>query len=65
MTRFGVATKPKRMDMVTVYLTPRQCTELSTLSDVSRVPVSVFVREGIDLLIKRVTGGQSRKKRST
>lgn len=43
----------ERMVPVTLYLTPRQQTLLRFLSDCSRIPFSVYVRDGIDKVIQR------------
>jgi hypothetical protein len=37
----------------TVYITPEQNERLKMLHERTKVPVAVFVREGIDLVLKR------------
>lgn len=36
----------------TIYITPEQAERLKTLHDRTKVPVSVYIREGIDLVLK-------------
>ncbi len=37
----------------TVYITPEQNEKLHLLHDRTKVPVAVYIREGIDLVLKR------------
>lgn len=37
----------------TVYITPEQNEQLHLLHDRTKVPVAVYIREGIDLVLKR------------
>ena len=37
----------------TVYLTPEQYERLQLLNDRTKVPVAVYIREGIDLVLAR------------
>jgi predicted DNA-binding protein len=37
----------------TVYITPEQNDRLHLLHDRTKVPVAVYIREGIDLVLKR------------
>jgi predicted DNA-binding protein len=37
----------------TVYITEKQESRLKELSSRTKVPVSVFIREGIDLILKK------------
>ena len=37
----------------TVYITPEQNERLHLLHDRTKVPVAVYIREGIDLVLKR------------
>ena len=37
----------------TVYITPEQNEALHTLHDRTKVPVAVYIREGIDLVLER------------
>ena len=36
----------------TVYITPEQNEKLSLLNERTKVPVAVYIREGIDLILK-------------
>jgi predicted DNA-binding protein len=37
----------------TVYITPEQNEKLKLLHDRTKVPIAVFIREGIDLVLER------------
>lgn len=37
----------------TIYITPEQNERLKTLHERTKVPVAVFIREGIDLVLER------------
>ena len=37
----------------TVYITPEQSERLKLLHDRTKVPVAVYIREGIDLVLRR------------
>lgn len=37
----------------TVYITPEQNEKLSLLNERTKVPVAVYIREGIDLILKK------------
>jgi hypothetical protein len=37
----------------TIYVTPEQSERLKLLSERTKVPASVYIREGIDLVLKR------------
>lgn len=39
--------------MTTIYLTPEQEERLKDLSQATRVPMAVYIREGIDLVLDR------------
>ena len=41
------------MKSTTIYLTEHQLLRLKELSTKTRVPVSVYIREGIDLVLKK------------
>jgi len=36
----------------TIYITPEQAERLKLLSDRTKVPIAVYIREGIDLMLK-------------
>ena len=36
----------------TIYITPEQAEHLRTLHERTKVPVAVYIREGIDLVLK-------------
>ena len=36
----------------TIYITPEQAEQLKLLHDRTKVPISVYIREGIDLVLK-------------
>jgi hypothetical protein len=42
----------RKKTSMTVYLTQEQYEALRTLSGSTRVPVSVYIRDGIDLVLK-------------
>jgi predicted DNA-binding protein len=37
----------------TIYITPEQNEQLKVLHDRTKVPIAVFIREGIDLVLDR------------
>jgi len=37
----------------TIYITPEQADRLKELHDRTKVPVAVYIREGIDLVLER------------
>jgi predicted DNA-binding protein len=37
----------------TIYITPEQNEQLKVLHDRTKVPIAVFIREGIDLVLER------------
>jgi predicted DNA-binding protein len=37
----------------TIYITPEQNERLKVLHDRTKVPIAVFIREGIDLVLER------------
>jgi len=39
--------------LTTIYLTPEQDEQLKQLSSATRVPMAVYIREGIDLILDR------------
>jgi predicted DNA-binding protein len=44
---------PRNKVSTTVYLTEEQLERLRLLHERTKVPVSVYIREGIDLVLKR------------
>lgn len=40
----------------TVYITPEQNEQLKLLHERTKVPIAVFIREGIDLVLKQYEG---------
>jgi hypothetical protein len=44
---------PRRKVSTTIYLTPEQAERLRLLHERTMVPVAVYIREGIDLLLKK------------
>ncbi len=43
----------RRKLSTTIYITPEQSERLRVLHDRTKVPVSVFIREGIDLVLAK------------
>lgn len=39
----------------TIYVTPEQADKLKLLSERTKVPVAVYIREGIDLVLRQYT----------
>jgi predicted DNA-binding protein len=37
----------------TIYITPEQNEQLKTLHERTKVPIAVYIREGIDLVLER------------
>lgn len=37
----------------TIYITPEQADQLKVLHERTKVPIAVFIREGIDLVLQR------------
>ena len=37
----------------TIYITPEQADHLKLLHDRTKVPIAVYIREGIDLVLRR------------
>lgn len=46
----------RRKVSTTVYITKEQVQALKALHDVTRVPVSAYIRQGIDLVLKENEG---------
>ncbi|MCX5748323.1 MAG: ribbon-helix-helix domain-containing protein [Proteobacteria bacterium] len=44
----------RRKVSITVYVTPQQAKKLRTLSARTQVPVAAYIRQGIDLMLKKV-----------
>ena len=44
---------PRKKISTTVYITPEQNDALHLLHDRTKVPVAVYIREGIDLVLKQ------------
>jgi hypothetical protein len=44
---------PRRKVSTTIYITPEQAERLRLLHERTMVPVAVYIREGIDLLLKK------------
>ena len=44
---------PRKKISTTVYITPEQDARLKELHARTKVPVAVYIREGIDLVLKR------------
>ncbi|MEI7894487.1 MAG: ribbon-helix-helix domain-containing protein [Myxococcales bacterium] len=42
---------PRKKVSTTIYVTPEQSDRLKVLHDRTKVPVSVYIREGIDLVL--------------
>lgn len=45
--------KNERMYSTTVYMTTQQIALLRAMSDKTRVPISQYVRQGVDLVLKK------------
>ncbi len=43
----------RRKVTTTVYITPEQNEQLKALHDRTKVPIAEFIRQGIDLILKR------------
>ena len=43
---------PRKKISTTVYITPEQNDQLKLLNDRTKVPVAVYIREGIDLVLE-------------
>ena len=56
ITTGRTTTMTPRMVSVTVYMEPEQQEKLSVLNETTRVPIAVYVREGIDLVLLREEG---------
>ena len=54
-------TNAKRLvkTQVIAYLEPEQATELKDLSERSRVPQQVYMREGVDMVLKKYRKAKS------
>jgi predicted DNA-binding protein len=48
-----VATMARKKISTTIYITPEQNEKLKLLHDRTKVPVAVYIREGIDLVLER------------
>lgn len=48
-----VGSMSRKKISTTVYITPEQNDRLHLLHDRTKVPVAVYIREGIDLVLKR------------
>ena len=49
----GLATKMSRKKIsTTIYVTPEQSDKLKLLHERTKVPIAVYIREGIDLVLK-------------
>lgn len=44
---------PRNKISTTIYITPEQDQRLKLLNERSKVPVSVYIREGIDLVLEK------------
>ena len=44
---------PRKKISTTIYITPEQSENLKLLHERTKVPVAVFIREGIDLVLQR------------
>ena len=42
---------PRRKELYTCYLTPAQLEELRRISLETKVPVNVYIRQGVDLVL--------------
>lgn len=51
-TRTTVQMARKKIS-TTVYITPEQNEQLKLLHDRTKVPIAVYIREGIDLVLRR------------
>lgn len=49
----SVSAMPRKKVSTTLYLTPEQYDALKKISERTRVPVAVYVREGLDLVIEQ------------
>ena len=49
----GDTTMARKKISTTIYITPEQNDKLKLLHDRTKVPVAVFIREGIDLVLER------------
>lgn len=54
-----MATPVRRMVPTTVYLTPEQMEMFRVLSEKTRVPVAVYVREGMDMVLSKYFAAQT------
>jgi len=52
LVRFGKAMARKKIS-TTIYITPEQNDRLKLLHERTKVPVAVYIREGIDLVLDR------------
>jgi hypothetical protein len=43
----------RRKVSTTVYITPEQAEQLKLLHDRTKVPIAAYIREGIDMMLKR------------
>jgi hypothetical protein len=58
----GLETVARKKISTTIYITPEQNEQLRVLNERTKVPVAVYIREGIDLVIqhyKHLLPGQS------
>jgi hypothetical protein len=58
----GLAIVARKKISTTIYITPEQNEQLRILNERTKVPVAVYIREGIDLIIqhyKHLLPGQS------
>ncbi|MGB0678906.1 MAG: ribbon-helix-helix domain-containing protein [Polyangiales bacterium] len=44
---------PRKKISTTIYITPEQNEKLKLLHERTKVPVAVYIREGIDLVLER------------
>jgi predicted DNA-binding protein len=49
----GVASMARKKISTTIYITPEQNERLKLLHERTKVPVAVYIREGIDLVLER------------
>jgi predicted DNA-binding protein len=52
IARFGKSDMSRKKISTTIYVTPEQNDRLKLLHERTKVPVAVYIREGIDLVLK-------------
>jgi hypothetical protein len=53
LTERGAAHMARKKISTTIYITPEQNESLKLLHERTKVPIAVYIREGIDLVLKR------------